>query len=1220
MSGTSLGSAILELKTNQAPLRQGLTEARAETIRQTAQIQNAARIELRANLLRLQSDYQQAQRLARDNAARTARESQFELRANLAKFQSDLRQAENEQKASLKRMQQQASQSGGLLGDIGQGVLSGIGFGGAAATTAAGVQAVTGAIRSGVGTVVDYNAAVEAAQSRILGFTRSQAEVARTTALANAEVARGRGGFQETLDALADLTPLARTYNANLLDVLHTAQLLAATDPAQGFSGAAVALREALSGDFVSLVRRFEIPRSEIAKLKAEGVPNLEIVQRALSRLGIDDSLLVQQAQTFNQQLKIAADTAQRFVAGAGKPLFDGLKQDLGAAIAFLNSPEVQQAGKDFAAGLAASLAAVRATLTDPATIAGLAAVTGTTAAGGLRIFGTLAKDLADLERSIDHTDKIARVLIAALTGGLPGTVFALASEDVRHLGDAINDPRLQKGLDDLLAKITRAIDGAKILDLNPNRVPTPPPPAGNQVQPPFRPDQADRGLAPTVVQPPARPDQADRTAQANASRIALYQQGVADIRAYLDGFSSQDFDLFGKLKPQIEASFRRAFADLDADQLAGGLLKIDGLTARITKDIDTIGHVSGQTQAAIRGVFGGAADEVIALADAYGRAAQAGNAYTAAALAAAVANGQLAAVTATANAHIKAAEDALTAAKRAASANQAQFQNQVAELQRALSAIEREAQQVARAYDDTLRGLQSALAASQRAGEEAQRQFAAQVAAIQRAGAEAQKQFQQQIEAAQKEQEAIQRAAQQHSEAFAAVLDNTTDEFLANKAAENEALDEQTKRILGLGQAYQEYARQATAADHAVRQADEQEAQTRLDFDRRIQAARNAGNESAARALERERDRVLARQRQNSQVTRDEAVVAGQKAQDARDPLEQERRRVAEQDKINGDAADKRVKEIQDQAKARAQADQDAIDAIQEQAKERAEADRLAQQAIQDRIDQTQEEARAAAQMYADRKQGVQDEIDKVNERARQQKIADDAAILAAQQTLDLVKSIEDKRIDAARQGARNAQDAANAAKAEYDAQLLALDAMNKRNSALDTYIQKWKDFIEYLKGQNIPVPQFFGAPSQQPQNPKPGGGVTEGGGTGAPESPPPAPSGPGFFGMVMAPTSTAPAAPTSYYRAPVPPAPNAASYTAGLAAASLAPAPNGATQVHYHFAGDWMHIDHVDATSEADIDLLTARVRQQQVDEEINAFDITRRGQVASGRRFGQ
>jgi ABC-type transporter Mla subunit MlaD len=120
VSGTSLGSAVLELSTNQAPLRQGLTEARAETIRQTEAMRNAARIELRANLLRLQADYQQAQRLARETAQRAPSESQFELRANLAKFQSDLRQAERLQASRCADAPAGEPGGRGLLGDIGR--------------------------------------------------------------------------------------------------------------------------------------------------------------------------------------------------------------------------------------------------------------------------------------------------------------------------------------------------------------------------------------------------------------------------------------------------------------------------------------------------------------------------------------------------------------------------------------------------------------------------------------------------------------------------------------------------------------------------------------------------------------------------------------------------------------------------------------------------------------------------------------------------------------------------------------------------------------------------------------------------------------------------------------------------------------------------------------------------------------------------------------------
>jgi hypothetical protein len=1208
MSGAVLGRAVLELSTDQSKLRSGLTEARAETLRQTLEMKNAARIELRANLDRLKLDYNTALADARANKRKIEQETTFAFRVNLAQLQSDLRTAENEQKASLRRMQQQASASGGLGGLAGD-LATGLGIGSGAALVQTGIQALGGALSAGKSAFIDYNSAIDNTRAQLLAFTRSSSETEKILADLRAEADKTPFTFQQLSGSIATLLPVSKQSGVALNDLIKLAETLAALNPQQGFEGAVVALSNAAAGQTQSLQERFNISREAITRFKEQGLSDIDAVRAALKQMGVDESLVGNLSLTFSGRLSTLTDALSGLAGRAGQPIFAGTKQAITDLTTFLSSPEVQKAGEQFTANL-------RAALADPDLIAGAQAIAteighiGSASAdaakhvaelGGTALGGTVrgAKGAADvlhglgdvldaLDKQLTGTSDHADFFLDRLSSGQPPLTLYTVLDALKAIDDELNKPSFQKGLDDFLAKVTRAIGGAKIIDLDPNRIGFTPPPA-NQVAPPFRPDQPDRGLAPAPVSPPFRPDQADRTAQASASRAAAYRQGLADLHAYLQGFTSQDFDLFGKLKPQIEASFRRAFADLDPSQLAPGLGKLDGLTARITNDIDTIGHTSGATQDAIRGVFGASADEVIRLADAYGRAAQAADTYTQATLAAGAAQGNLAVVTASANAAIAAAQGALTAAQRAASANQAQFQNQIADLQQSLAGIDREAQSVARAYDDQLRGLQAVLTASQRASEEAQRQFAAQ------------------IEAAQKEQAAIQAAGAQHADAYAAVLANATDEFLRNKAAENEALDEQTRKILEAGQAYQEFARQATAADHAVRAADEREHQIQLDFDRRIQAARNAGQPGQAAALERERDRVLARERQNSQVTRDEAVVAGDKAGDARTPLEAAARAQAETDKVAADAAGKRVAEIQDQAK------------------QRAEADRQAQQAISDQIAAVQEEARVAAQGFADRKQAVADSIAQVQERARQQKIADDAAIRAATQTLTVVKNIETARIAAAQQGATNAQNAANAAKDEYNAQLLALDAMNKRNAALDDYIKKWKDFVDYLKQQNIPVPQFFGAPaSTQVQSPVPGNVPETPGGKpqlppGAPP-PPPAPGGPdnpggpGFFGRVPLPTYTAPAAPTAYYRAPVPPSLSVASYTAGLAAT---PAPNGAVTVHL--------LEHatINASDRQEVQDFFDKAKEQLVDEifgiGLNSFETARRGSVVDGWRRG-
>jgi hypothetical protein len=175
MSGAVLGRAVLELSTDQSKLRSGLTEARAETLRQTLEMKNAARIELRANLDRLKLDYNTALADARANKRKIEQETTFAFRVNLAQLQSDLRTAENEQKASLRRMQQQASASGGLGGLAGD-LATGLGIGSGAALVQTGIQALGGALSAGKSAFIDYNSAIDNTRAQLLAFTRSASE------------------------------------------------------------------------------------------------------------------------------------------------------------------------------------------------------------------------------------------------------------------------------------------------------------------------------------------------------------------------------------------------------------------------------------------------------------------------------------------------------------------------------------------------------------------------------------------------------------------------------------------------------------------------------------------------------------------------------------------------------------------------------------------------------------------------------------------------------------------------------------------------------------------------------------------------------------------------------------------------------------------------------------------------------------------------------------
>lgn len=203
------------------------------------------------------------------------------------------------------------------------------------------VQTVVPALQGAIDAIGDYNVSVDQSTKLILGYTKSQEAVAAAQAIARREADAGNNTYQESLAALAALTPLARKYGLSLEDVLHTTQLLAASDPVQGFEGAKIAIQEALSGDFTSLARRFELPKNAIQDLKDQGVPNLQIVQKVLADLGIDAQFLATANTSAAKQTEILNGRLTELAATAGQPVFAELLEAITALNKELGKPEV---------------------------------------------------------------------------------------------------------------------------------------------------------------------------------------------------------------------------------------------------------------------------------------------------------------------------------------------------------------------------------------------------------------------------------------------------------------------------------------------------------------------------------------------------------------------------------------------------------------------------------------------------------------------------------------------------------------------------------------------------------------------------------------------------------------------------------------------------------------------------------------------------------------
>lgn len=1180
MSGSVFAESVLILKTDRSQLRSGFAAARAEATRETLRISNESKVELRAKLDKLRADFNATERAARDASAKIGRAAAFDIRAKSDQLRSDLRMAEREHAASLRRMEQETRRVGGDGGLFGA-VLTGVGIGSGAQLVQSAIGLVGQALDAGKQALFGYNAAIETSNNLIKGFTGSQEAVARAQDLANQQVARGRGAYSETLAALAELTPLANKYRVSLEDLLRITQLLAAADPVQGLEGARIAIREALSGDFTSFTRRFEASRSEIAKLRAEGVPNLEVIERTLASLGVTERLLDAQAGSGVQRLRIAIDEAKRLAAQVGQPLYQGASDLLGGALGALRAPETQRAARELAADVKIAVDDIRKFLSSPelkeaaqtfAALIGRAWKDARDMGASIRhelgpafamlpqAINTSVQSLKDFEDWLNRTNEAISgkgvdlnlkirelgLSFAQLKFIVNAKAGSLSVEELRAWRDEING--MAADIERRKAELASGRSGEE--PFVPKRSPlTGPEATGTPDSPSALPSIGGGAAAGARIVANVLPSPAE-----------LYRQGQADIQRYLAGFQPQDFDLFGDLKPQIDASFERAFGDLSLEeQFVKGGGNLDVITARIVDDIRTIGHVSGETEAIVRATFGDQADAVLDAANAYGVYREKQEAV------------------ARATDELKSAQDALTEAQRIAQRHQEELRESIQGLQDDLAALNEEAADAARGYADRIDDLQEALAAFQRQSEDAQRGYADRIGALQRAAAaaqraaeDAQRDFQRQIADAQAEQQAAQEAATRNAAAYQAVLNGTTEEY----RRQNQELSDQERQILALGDAALNAALKAkTAQDDKVVGLEAQQRAALLGYEERIRGARNKRTpegEREARALEAERDRLRARSEYELQLERQRAAVRGDQVAEAKRPIEAAAAAQAEADKGRVDAAGKRVSEIQAQAQARAEADraaaqamQDQIAAVQEEARLRAESDRAQAQAMQDRITAVQREAKEVADDYAARGRAIQDTIDKEEERGRVIAATDKKAIEDAQTRVNNAKTVKDN------------------ADLELIAQGKIVDALAAQNTILDTRFKAWKDFYEnVLKPAGQIMADFANGAPPIPPSVGPGGaqgggrdaraGAGEASGAPAPGETPPPGVGPGpmppsypssnlrIADLPFARATFTPAA----GRAPTPVVPSFAS-GGGLAFARAGGAPGGATMV---------------------------------------------------------
>lgn len=195
---------------------------------------------------------------------------------------------------------------------------------------AAGIQAVAGAA-AGLGQQMGVGLAsqMESVSARFNAFTKDAAVTQQILGQVREEANRTPFAFAEMADAAAMLLPASKSAEGGLMGLTRQAEILAALNPAEGLKGAAFSLREALSGDFVSVMERFNIPRELINRLKAEGVPSAQIVSRALQEMGADMSLVGNLAATTEGRFSTFKDAIDGLRLVVGQPILAALGEQL---------------------------------------------------------------------------------------------------------------------------------------------------------------------------------------------------------------------------------------------------------------------------------------------------------------------------------------------------------------------------------------------------------------------------------------------------------------------------------------------------------------------------------------------------------------------------------------------------------------------------------------------------------------------------------------------------------------------------------------------------------------------------------------------------------------------------------------------------------------------------------------------------------------------------
>lgn len=520
-------------------------------------------------------------------------------------------------------------------------------------------------------------------------------------------------------------------------------------------------------------------------------------------------------------------------------------------------------------------------------------------------------------------------------------------------------------------------------------------------VKPPVEQRQQDDARLKAITQ-----DRFDATA-------AAYTAGTEAVAAFVRGFDETSQEAFTKIDDLIEGHLKAlGGGKVDDSAMKEFVATIEPALGTVIDQIQRLGEVSPEALQALQQSLGVSGEAVMHLVGQFEELRHAINNVAAAQLAVDATKLNFDYLTDVARDIAAIDQRAIDDAENTKKRNHDRFEQDIADQEKLKEGFEATLQSAQDARKAHQEGAQAAIRGLQRDLEDYQ---AAIDARRQQAAATIREQ-QQAVESLQASLQTIQDQTAQHADAYQAVLAGTVEYF----NAEHLQQDDITRAIVTKWDAEIAGLRRAKSeADDRVREQTENEHRLALAYDLRAQAARRAGNEGAARGIERERDRVIAAARVAGTVDRDRAAVAGDALTDRTTDVERAAAGQASADQRRVNAAQGLVAAAQDLVKA-TQEREDALQRVEDAEVARRQADIAFRQRKAEDQDNADQRAIAAAERdvtYAKAK------IDTIKDQQKAQEILDQHALDDAK----LIKAADDAYFKDRLANAQKDLDAAN-------------------------------------------------------------------------------------------------------------------------------------------------------------------------------------------------